>query len=137
MSEIEQLMKQDSDLAHKSLEKGRRVVDLTSDEVQLFENILRMEAIHNALALNLSQYRESIIKLRNEYVSRLTKKYQLDRPVDYTYDPVRKKLVSVFDPDAQAHKIIKRPDAFADLASQIVRDAVKRLDDLYKHQKGL
>ena len=104
---------------------------LTSDEVAMFERIMAMESVHNALALQLSQYKESIIDFRNKFVIRLAQKYRYDNPSKVTYDRLTHKLVSVFNPSLRASKIVTGDDnALRQLASSMLIDTIKKLTQL-------
>jgi hypothetical protein len=104
---------------------------LTSDEVAMFERILVMESVHNALGYQLSTYKESIIEFRNNFVTRLAHKYRIEQPSKVTYDRLTHKIVSVFNPSLRASKIVTRDDnALRQLASSMLIDTIKKLTQL-------
>ena len=109
---------------------------LSADEVMMFEKIAMMEAVHNELGSNLSAYKDSIVEFRNQFVSSLAAKHRWERPGQLTFDPIKKRVVSVFHPELKGHKIEARPYAFKDIASVLTRDLIKKLMDVLKVQRG-
>lgn len=105
---------------------------LTKDEIEMFERLAEKEKVHNELGKLLGQYRDSIVETRNQFVGILTSKYRVPDPRRTAYDPISQKLVSVFHPNLKAHKIVSSENAFADLASMLMWDAIKRLSDALK-----
>jgi hypothetical protein len=108
---------------------------LTKEEILMFEQLADKESIHNEMGALLGQYRDSIVETRNQFVAHLTSKYRVPDPRHTAYDPITQKLVSVFHPNLKAHKIVSRPHAFSQLASDLVLDAIKKLGDCLKLSK--
>lgn len=120
----------------REITQSLEVVSLTDDEVAMFEKIRSMEAVHNELGYKLGAYKDHIVETRNMFVAGLTRKYNIEKPSLMTYDPFRQKLVSVFHPDLKAHRIVNRPHAFTQLASEVIMDAIKKLGEYWKATGG-
>lgn len=105
---------------------------LTTEEVAMFEKIRMMEDVHNALGAQLAEYRDGIMRLRNDFVARLGNKYQFDQPERIAYDPVQQKIVSVFHPNLKAHKIIGRSNALDAVASSLIVNAIKEMTTVFE-----
>lgn len=116
----------------KELPENQYEQGLTVDEVKMFESLADKEAIHNALGELLSNYRESIIETRNQFVTHLCAKYRIENPKEIQYDLIRQKLVSIYHTGVKAHKIEQRGYAFQALAQALFFDSVKKLADLLK-----
>lgn len=111
--------------------------DLTPDEIKAFEKIAQMEAVHNELGAALSLYKEQIITTRNKFVQAICRKYSIEKPRDASYDPVSKKVVSVFHPNLKGHKIISMSgNALGQVASELIHSAITKLGEVYLATKG-
>jgi len=106
--------------------------ELSPAEVQGFQRLIEMEAVHNELGANLSAYRDQIIKQKNELVKHVAKRYGIANPVHAIYDPWSKKIVSIFHPNLAAHRIEKRPYAFRMVAFEQIQSAIRMLTDVFR-----
>lgn len=102
---------------------------LTKDEIEMFKRLAEKEEVHNALGAFLSQFRESIIETRNEFVGQLCAKYRIDpqQAKHAAFDPISEKVVSTFHPNLKGHKIVSRSNAFNELAYSLMTQAIGSL----------
>ena len=106
--------------------------NLTKEEIEMFEQLADKEAVHNQLGAILGDYRDSIMETRNQFVAHLAQKYRIEEPGKATYDPITQKIVSVFHPNLKGHKIVSRPNAFTQVASALMIDAITKLAETLK-----
>ena len=119
----------------KDLQQSQYFQTLTKDEIEMFENLADKESVHNQMGALLSQYRESIIETRNQFVVNLCQKYRVQNPSELMYDPIGQKLVSIYHPNAKASKMKIGSNALRDLASALFLDMIKKLSDAVKLAK--
>lgn len=105
---------------------------LTPEEVRTFEYFRNMEAVHNELGHFLSTYKDTILTERNRFVIAMCKKYRIQKPNLATYDPSKKRIVSILDPTLQASRmgIEIKPPEFTQMASKMMYDAIRSLTGL-------
>lgn len=106
--------------------------DLTPGEVAMFAKIERNQAVLNTLTASLADYRDLIIKERNEFVTELCRKYKVQNPSKVTFDARTRRFVSVFAPDLVAVKIDRRPRDFEQAASRLTLASIRELLAIYK-----
>lgn len=113
--------------------------NLTKDEIEMFERLLAQEEVHNALGAMLGQFRESIVETRNRFVGHLCSKYRIppEQQKHAAFDPISQKVVSTFHPNVKGHKIVSRSNAFSQLASELMVDAIKKLSEAQKIEKNV
>lgn len=119
------MTKEDERLADQS----GMAIELSADEVSMFEKIEKMQRIHNALGEFLGAYRDRITTLRNEFVQRITHRYNVEKPSLVTFDPISKKLVSIFHPNLKGIKIEHEASTFRRIASDSITGTIRTLTD--------
>lgn len=106
--------------------------DLTPGELAMFDKIDREQAVHNALGAALGAYKDSIVKMRNEFTQELCRKYNIENPSKVTFDKRTRRFVSIFSADLMAVKIDRRPPSFDQAASQLTIGSIRELLAIYK-----
>lgn len=98
----------------------------------MFATLERQQAVHNALGAALGAYKDQIQRSRDEFVTELCRKYNIEKPSKVTFDARTRRFVSVFSPDLVAVKIDRRPRDFEQAASRLTVASIRELLAIYK-----
>lgn len=109
---------------------GQFEITPTPAEIEMFERLAGMENIHNEIGSLLGSYRDSIMEQRNRFMVGLHKKYRIRNPHHMTWDPIQKKIVSIFNPDLKARKIDVSPLVFRRVASESFMGMIRSMSEI-------
>lgn len=105
---------------------------LKPEEIEQFKHLRALEAVHNEIAARLGAFRDQIFAERNAFLAEIAHKYGIKKPSTMTYDDIGKRIISIYHPDLQGHKIEDRSDAFERLASDSMLKVVRDLIQVFK-----
>ena len=106
-------------------------IPVTQQEKENFEHLIHMELVHNEIAKTLRLLKDNIIATRNEYVTHICQKYNIDKPNYMTYDYLTGHIVSTFHQN-HATRLIAAPKEFVTIADDMVFKLIQELTKIYK-----
>ncbi|MGZ3772946.1 MAG: hypothetical protein ACXVCY_04170 [Pseudobdellovibrionaceae bacterium] len=117
------------------IKENEKVISLSQDDIKMFEVLIRMEIVHNTLGQYLGEFKDQIMDLRNQVVANTSQKYRLEKPKEWMYDPLRQKLVSVYNPNISIYRSPETSGVFQDAARSELSDVISKLSKIIKAMK--